>query len=147
MHIVLWFLLLFQRRHFYRYQGLSFSCVRDSHLERQNEVLWDLYSFPVFPMLWVFWFYPLCLIIWISLFWQTSFPFLQAFLLLLLLQTDHRSYLNATFQLTSCLKKTIKTSFPTLSYHLVACNTQGLLFQKSLWVTATHSFLEGSRLD
>jgi len=139
-HLRLYYLTQFQcmqhfdfnpsfQRVFLQVSGLSSSLCKGLR-PGKKEICRDLYSLPVFLKLSVF----LSLSFMsddlsITTLTDTSFPFLQRFLLLFLLRTYHHSYLKATFQLTSCLKKIINTPFPTFSCHLVACNTQGLIFQ------------------
>lgn len=91
------------RRHSYRYQGSPFS-IRASDLERKKFA--GIYI--PFLFFWSFWYSVFILHVWylnLTVLTDPSFPSLQVLLLLLRLRTDHRSDLNATLQLTSCLKR------------------------------------------
>lgn len=114
----------FSSRHSHRYHSSPSSHVRDCDLRCKN--LLGL----IFPSCFseAFYIFPLPLMLHdlnITVLTDTPFPFVQGCLSLFLLQTDHQCNISAT----KLSKKTIKTPFPTFSCCLVACNTQGLLFQ------------------
>lgn len=116
------------RRHSYRYQGSSFSCVRASDLERKK------FAGIYIPFLfsWSFWYFVFILHVWwfeyhcsdrhiISLLTSVSIT----------LSTSNWSsfWFKCNSSANKLSKKIIKTPFLTFSCHLLAYNTQGLLFQ------------------